>query len=296
MPSLKNVIRTVINKPDTVVNFNEREIENILSHVLPLMKKEKALVELQGNIAYIGDTHGDFETTKAIITKYVDNDHLVFLGDYIDREPIKWGSIYNITYLLCLKYWNPHKFVLMKGNHETNSIIPCYPYEFEEEIIHKFGSPRLHEKFVEVFSEMPLMAVANNVYGAHGGILRGADLKHLRTVKKDDVKAITSIVWSDPSILPTFRGAGDSFTEKNLTKFLDGIKAKVFIRGHDYTTLGYSLYGDRCLTLFSSARYKEQGNRGILVAWTDHEITSVSDLNVEDFSTGQWRKYQVARI
>jgi hypothetical protein len=289
------MIRIVLNNPDTVVDFHEREIENCLNHVLPLMKKERALMELQGNITYIGDTHGDFETTKAIITRYVNKDHLVFLGDYIDREPIKWGSICNITYLLCLKYWNPHKFVLLKGNHETNNVIPCYPYEFEEEIIQKFGSSRLHEKFVEVFSEMPLTTVANNVYGAHGGILKGTDLKYLRTVKKDDVKAITSIVWSDPSISLTFRGAGDSFTAEDLTKFLDGIKAKVFIRGHDYGTLGMSIYGGRCLTICSSSRYKEMGNEGILVATAKKEIFDVRDLIVEDFTTGKWKRYKVSR-
>jgi len=91
----------------------------------------------------VGDTHGDFETTKAIVKKFLNNmDHLVFLGDYIDRSPTKWGSIYNITYLMLLKLLYPRKIILLKGNHECNYLIPCYPYEFEKEIIQRFGSSK----------------------------------------------------------------------------------------------------------------------------------------------------------
>lgn len=296
MIDIDDLTDEVINDPNKVAELNEKEIEECLNRVLPVFEEEKALLELHGtNIAFVGDTHGDFETTKAIVKRFFDVDHLVFLGDYIDREPVRWGALYNITYLLLLKQRYPKKIVLLKGNHECNYIIPCFPYEFEEELIQRYGSNRLHKKFVEVFPLMPLMVLGNNVFAAHGGILKGADLDTLRIIGKNDPVIIESTVWSDPVVSPTMRGAGDPFDEKELTEFLDDIKAKVFVRGHDYNTLGVSIYGDRCLAIFSSRRYKEMGNRGILVARAEKKVSNASDLIVEDFSTGKWIRYQIAK-
>lgn len=294
MIDVDDVIDNVIYNPDNVASLDEREIEECLERVIPIVEKEKAMVELDGNAAFVGDTHGDFETTKSIVKRFFDDSNLVFLGDYIDREPARWGSIYNITYLLSLKCRYPEKIFLLKGNHECNYDIPCVPYEFEGEIIQRFGSLRLHKKYVEVFSSMPLMVLTKNIFAAHGGILKGANLERLIKLEKNDLIAIRSIVWSDPTISPTFRGIGDPFNEVELTKFLDEINARVFIRGHDYSTLGISIYGDRCLTIFSSRRYKEMGNKGILVARAEKEISHAKDLILEDFSTGKWINYEAA--
>jgi len=294
MVDIENIIDDVVNDPDRVKNLDESEIEKCLDKIIPILKKEKTLLELSGKVGFIGDTHGDFKTTKSIIKRLIDLDHLVFLGDYIDREPSQWGSIFNITYLLLLKYRYPEKIVLLKGNHECNYIIPCLPYEFESEIIKRFGSYKLHDKYVEVFSAMPLMVLANNVFAAHGGIIKGADLDFLRRIGKNDKMAIEALVWSDPVISLTFRGAGFSFNSDDLSEFLEDINAKVFVRGHDYDALGFSIYKDKCLTIFSSNRYKEMGNGGILVARTNKKVNNASDLIVEDFSTGKWIKYIVA--
>ncbi len=295
MIDVDNVIDDAINDPNIIASLDEREIDKCLGKVISILEKEKALVELDGDLAFVGDTHGDFETAKSVVKRFFDKGYLVFLGDYIDRDPMKWGSIYNVTYLLFLKYRYPDKIFLLKGNHECNYAIPCFPYEFEREVIQRYGSHRLHKKYVEAFSSMPLMVLAKNVFAAHGGILKGANLERLRKTGKNDLTSIESIVWSDPIVSTTFRGAGDPFNEEDLTKFLDGINARVFIRGHDYSTLGISIYGDRCITIFSSRMYKEMGNGGILVARTEKEISSTSDLILEDFSTGKWINYEAAR-
>jgi serine/threonine-protein phosphatase 2A catalytic subunit len=174
--------------------------------------------------------------------------------------------------------------------------MPCYPYEFEDEIVRRFGSSNLHTMYVNVFRLMPLMVLAHNVFAAHGGILKGFDLESLRKVDKNNVTAIEPLVWSDPALSLTYRGAGDRFDKKDLIRFLEGIKASVFIRGHDYNTLGFSIYNDRCLTIFSSYRYKDMGNGGILVARAEKKISEINDLLVEDFSSGHWMNYKVASI
>ncbi|RLF50394.1 MAG: hypothetical protein DRN24_06610 [Thermoplasmata archaeon] len=294
---MNDISDIILYDPNKVTCLDEKEIERYLDKVIPVFEREKALIEIDGTVAFVGDTHGDFETTKAIVKKFLNMDHIVFLGDYIDREPMKWGSIYNITYLLLLKLLYPEKVILLKGNHECNYLIPCYPYEFEGEIIQRFGSSKLHSKYVEVFTSMPLMTLVHNVFAAHGGILKKTNsLEELKNTSKNDVEAVESIVWSDPVISPTYRGAGKKFDEKDLTGFLNKIHAKVFIRGHDYNTLGFSIYNDKCLTIFSSQRYKNMGNKGILVAIINKQVSNVKDISIQDFSSGEWKEYKVSPL
>jgi predicted phosphodiesterase len=295
MTDVADIEKRVCDDPDSIAGLQEDEITQVLREVRLIFEGESALIEVDGSVVFVGDTHGDFPTTKAIVQRFFDCDHLVFLGDYIDREPVQWGSILNITYLLLLKCCFPQKFVLLKGNHECNYLIPCFPYEFEGEILQRFGSSTLHERFVDVFSVMPLMVLSHKIFAAHGGIIKAANLNVLKNIGKNDVAAVETLVWSDPALSQTYRGAGNRFNGSDLRRFLGGIGANVFLRGHDYSTLGFSIYDDRCLTIFSSRRYQEMGNGGILVACAEEEVSRVSDLVVEDFSGGQWRKYQVAR-
>jgi hypothetical protein len=216
----------------------------------------------------------------------------VFLGDYVDREPVQWGSIYNLTYLLLLKCRFPEKIILLKGNHECDYCIPC-GFEFKIDVSEKYGSPNLYPRFEEVFRVMPLMVLLKNVFAAHAGILKGADRTWLRYKEKDDENVIRSLTWDDPAVSGIIHG--DTFTEEDLIQFLKAIDAKVFIRGHNYDTLGFSIYGDRCLTIFSSRLYKEKGNKGILVARTDGDVSKVTDIPLLDFSTGDWMRYKAKK-
>ncbi|KYK25583.1 hypothetical protein AYK25_05215 [Thermoplasmatales archaeon SM1-50] len=265
--------KRIIDDPYVVTKLDENENASVLREVRPLFEKEEALLEINdGSIIFIGDLHGDFTTVIAIIRRFFRYDHLVFLGDYIDREPVKWGSIHTILYLFLLKCCFPEKIILLKGNHECHSFIPCCPYEFEDEILQRFGSTEFHQRVVEVFSEMPLMVLAQKVFAVHGGIVKGATLEYLKKLKKNDVTALVSLVWGDPVISHTNRGIGNPFDENELLNFLDIVHANVLVRGHDYNTLGFSIYDDRCLTIFSSQGYKDMGNGGILVACAEKKI------------------------
>jgi len=287
-------IADVISFPDKVMDLPESAILDCLKQVYPLVEKEHALVEINdGDTLFVGDLHGDFETAKAIVHRFLDAEHLVFLGDYIDREPMKWGSMYTMTYLFILKVKYPEKVILLKGNHESNDIIPCYPYEFGKELQQRFGSSLIHERFVEVFSEMPMMMRTPTIFASHGGIIKGASMESLRTIQKNDRAALEALVWSDPTISLTFRGAGDPFDEGELHDYLHRIDASVFLRAHDYTQLGVSIFSDRCLTILSCRQYADMGNHGILIARARGSVSRASDLQVEDYSSGDWKRYQV---
>lgn len=301
-------IKSIIENPDEVGKLNEKQISNYLFQVSGLLDKlnEPSLIELNGKdeVIFVGDTHGDFKTTKTIVNqKFLPdpkNKKLVFLGDYIDRTPpdIKSGSINNITYLFLLKLSFPNRIYLLKGNHESIGTIPCHPYEFEDDLKRRFGSKtRLHPIFLKLFAKLPLtIKTKNGIYAAHGGILKDADLNELRNVDKNDKHALSAIVWSDPIDYGPYRGKiGDNFSSSELSIFLKNIGAKVMIRGHDYNTLGHSIYNNKCLTIFSSRLYANKGNSGVLIAKSklDKKINNILDLEVEDVSSGIWEKYRV---
>jgi len=275
------------------VHFTEEKLEQTIKNALEYLKKEHAFLELHGKIMAAGDTHGDVVITKEIIKKFFDDgfDAIIFLGDYIDRAPSDIGSsIPNINYLLEMKSRYPDKIFLLKGNHEANYAIPCYPNEFEYEV--KECCPQLYSQYVMAFKEMPLMAMLNNVYAAHGGFPIEKDVDE---INKDDVDAIEEITWSDAAISPVFRGAGNRFGEKELELFLNKINAKAFIRGHDYNLNGMIVY-KKCLTIFSSRRYEGMGNGGILIAKINENINSMDDIEIENFCNGKWKKYEAIKF
>jgi serine/threonine-protein phosphatase 4 catalytic subunit len=281
--------------PDQIPFLTESDITSLLDQVMPFFEKEPALMELGGHLAFVGDLHGDFSTACAIVQRFSQVDHLVFLGDYIDRAPIPGGSLFTIVYLLLLKLHYPERIILLKGNHESIFTIPCFPYQFDTDIKNRFGSLALHDVFLRVFSAFPLMVLSHHIYAAHGGFLVHASKADLVRLNKTNGDVFADIVWSDPGVSPTYRGIGHRFTEDELTVFLHRLSASVFLRGHDYNTLGVSLFHDRCLTLFSSQAYQNRGNGGIVVAQTKNDVSVASDLLVENYATGEWRPYTIAK-
>ncbi|MDD3493021.1 MAG: metallophosphoesterase family protein, partial [Candidatus Thermoplasmatota archaeon] len=270
-------------------------VARCLEAVAENMDSEPALVELGGSLLLAGDTHGDTTVTLAVVKRFFAQgyDHLVFLGDYVDRAPPdEVSSLVNLNYLLFLKQAHPRRVILLKGNHEAHHLLPFSPYDFRGEVARFY--PGLYDAYVRVFERMPLMVLAHHVYAAHGGILPGHNREALRRVDKNKPSVVEAITWSDPVISPTFRGAGQRYGRETLDGFLEGIDARLFIKGHDYSTLGAAIFGGRCLTIFSSRRYRNKGQGGVLVAEVEGPVEGVEDVRVMDYySSGKWRPYRV---
>ncbi|MEN2985601.1 MAG: metallophosphoesterase family protein [Thermodesulfovibrionaceae bacterium] len=271
--------------PSLVEDLSYEEILDVFKETAKTLQKEEAFVELNAKEAeavFVGDTHGDFTVTKKIVKNFLEqqNQYLIFLGDYIDREPEPYGSLYNLLYLCLLKINFPERAYLLKGNHEANYAVECYPYEFEDELINIFGvyGRKLHEEAVSVFKQMPLMLkTQNGIVAAHGGFpLRGQKVDD-----KSRVDLVVEILWADPDISPTFRGFGiPKFSEKDLVSFLQSCQANCFIRGHDYRVGGKVIYSNRCITIFTCRRYASVA--GITVAKVDlsKNINNAKDINL----------------
>lgn len=280
---------------DDVEELPREEAAAVIRGACDAMEDEPALLELDGSLMLAGDIHGDFVMARALVQRFVDSgyDHLVFLGDYVDRAPADVGtSVPAVTYLLGVKRDMPRRVHLFKGNHESHHLLPVAPYEFDREV--EAAYPGLYPTYVEAFRAMPLMLLGSGIFAAHGGILKGHDVALLRQVDKNDPGVVEALTWSDPTAAQTMRGAGDPYTGVELHAFLDGIDAGLFVKGHDYHTLGTAIYGGRCLTLFTSRRYRDCGNGGVLVAEVDGLVDDAGDVTVKNYVDGQWRGYEVA--
>ncbi len=280
---------------DDVTTLPRDEAAAVVHEACAAMEDEPALLELPGSLMLAGDIHGDFVTARAVVQRFVDSpcDHLVFLGDYVDRAPADVGSsVPAITYLLGVKRELPRRIHLLKGNHESHYLLPVAPYEFDREVETRY--PGLYQAYIEAFRAMPLMLLGNNVFAAHGGIPKDHDAAMLHRVDKNDLGVVETLTWSDPIDTATMRGAGDPYSQEELHVFLDDIGARLFVKGHDYSTQGMAIYGGTCLTLFTSRRYRSRGNGGVLVAEIHGPVKDIDDVTVQNYVDGRWRDYEVA--
>jgi hypothetical protein len=116
----------------------------------------------EGKAVFVGDTHGDVETTLEVIRRYFKPGYtLVFLGDYVDRGR---SSRENITLLLGKKLEPPDRIFLRMGYHEGYPFQELWPAEFWSSL-----SEEESQEFGEVFGLLPYMAASSNgLLAVHG--------------------------------------------------------------------------------------------------------------------------------
>lgn len=93
---------------------------------------ERLSIDEKGNVIVIGDLHGNYEALYQIIQNLIDRKILsadlkiktgykiVSLGDYIDRGSY---SAQVLSFLIILKLINPDDYIMLRGNHEKESLI-----------------------------------------------------------------------------------------------------------------------------------------------------------------------------
>ncbi len=280
----------VIYRPELILKFDPDSIIEVFEQTAKFLSKEPPLLNLKeetGEAIFVGDTHGDFTSTKHVAKKFLGNEksYLIFLGDYIDREPEPEGSLYNLLYICLLKLNFPDRVFILKGNHEAHYAVFCYPYEFDQVLIHIFGTfgRDIHDVAVEVFKEMPLMIkTQNGVVASHAGF----PLQEQQINEKSRRDLILDILWADAEISPVFRGSEiPRFTEEDLNDFLKNISAKCFIRGHDPYLANKIIYSNRCLTLFTSRSYASRAGNKIAKTELSKQIRDATDVILEDVTS-----------
>jgi hypothetical protein len=141
----------------------------------------------QDKIVLHGDFHGDIHSLIAELDAlekqgYFDlgsfeladkNVQLVFLGDYVDRGIYGSEVIYT---LLRLKIANPDNVIMIRGNHEDQSL--SNRYGFKDELIETFGPDA--EKYDQIYRLYNFLPIAlylghgnNYIQCCHGGLEYG---------------------------------------------------------------------------------------------------------------------------
>ncbi|MFX1561785.1 MAG: metallophosphoesterase [Promethearchaeota archaeon] len=242
----------------------EREhIIQLVEEVTKVFKKESRLIHLpESPLIFIGDTHGDWTATQALLTKYWETPvTFVFLGDYVDRGPYQ---IENISLLYELKRQAPNRLILLRGNHETPSV--NYRYGFYFEVKQKLGD--LYHEYSLSFAEMPLAAKSskNRIFAVHGGLSENLNLvKEINALpREEEVNHPVSfqMLWNDPQehlrgFAPSMRGGNARAFGRDVTEqFLKQNNLELIVRAHEVFLHGFHRYFDNLiLSLFSCRDY-----------------------------------------
>ena len=240
------------------------------------------------NAFVFGDTHGDWRSTEAPISRFLEAQRescLIGLGDYVDRAPQDSGegSVANALWLLQLAARFPEQVYLIVGNHEMARRIPVLPHDLPEEVDQLWGpDPARYSRIVSLLERGPLAAISpNGVYLAHGGFPRGppSDWRERFTQASDDT--VIDVTWSDCSASRIDRGLGPKFDEAELSRFLDLSTCRVFVRGHDPDVTGRPLYHNRCLTLHTTRFYERFGGVVYATVPLDRPVESTDEITIE---------------
>jgi diadenosine tetraphosphatase ApaH/serine/threonine PP2A family protein phosphatase len=244
---------------------------------------EPAQLDLFGNFVVVGDIHGSIDDVLTIFSTfgYPPARDYIFLGDYVDRGE---NSIEVVVVLFALKLLFPDRIYLLRGNHECASI--SRRYGFHRECIDFFGTTCAHERFCDVFAQIPLAAVVNgSIFCVHGGL--SPDLDSVREISNEIQRPLpefnqsvaADLVWSDPSdsiegFEDSPRGRGHLFGSDTVAEFLEANGLSLIIRAHQFCQTGCQMPFCELLTVFSASDYCGKGNTaGVVLVAENSSIT-----------------------
>jgi len=275
---LKERIREIIANPDAIMGLTPAETRELLKQAERTLSRESPLIELAstGEVAFAGDTHGDFETTQAVVRKYFKDDRiLVFLGDYVDRGR---DSKANIDYLLCLKLAYPANLFLLQGNHEGYGILQFHPADFWQNV-----SGELRELYAGTLLRLPLAISTGSIIGLHGALPDIRQLSDINGIQpaSEPWKQVTWGDWQEVSgdYLGTDAFTGrPQFGEDYFNRVMARLGKGVLIRSHQPPAPPL-MYHRRCLTIFTSKAYMPVST--VAVAASGREVKTADDLVIE---------------
>jgi len=237
-------------------------------------------------IVFVGDTHGDFEASQKVIKDYLRPENkIVFLGDYVDRGPF---SRENLDFLLETKAKNPNQIYLLQGNHEGHHFLKFFPADFWESL-NKVD----YEKYSLIVEKFPLLVVTKDIIALHGVLpnLKTPNIQRPGLCELEEINKIKlgseewfQITWGDFSEekgeylgIDPFTGR-PQFGRDYFKKIMERFQKKVLIRSHQPTSPLF-MFGNRCLTIFTSAAYTRE--RTIAIADLTKEIKTAKDLEIK---------------
>lgn len=308
------LLQEVAANPLALEGSGARHVLEVLGEIEERLSRtpDPAFVRIPADrpVVVIGDTHGDVPSVQRALER-ARHQHprarFVALGDYLDRatrrEPrpavLPNGSLWNLLLLLASKALDPEGVHLLQGNHEAQRRLPVPGPTFLRELRELF--PRAEaiavwDRALGLAERLPLAAATENgVFLAHGGI-PPAGRDQPERWDRSDLGLLEGLLWADPDVDYSDRGAGFAFSQGEMDRFLGTIHCSMFIRGHDPEHLGTALYDGRLVTLQTSDIFGRLGRGGILLAEIPARTTvqSARDLSVYALAGNGWQPYALA--
>jgi len=265
------------------------------------LQNEPRLLKLRSPTYILGDIHGNycdlvsFEKALWRMGPLLTPASFLFLGDYVDRGDY---GIEVISYLFAQKLLAPHKFFLLRGNHELRSVQEMF--HFKSECLEKFGDSigtQIWDAVNECFDVMSIAAtVDDKVFCVHGGIPgpdnEGGYIEAINRIPSPlsdpevESPLAWELLWSDPlsssdnlteEVITELkekqgfsfnsrRGTAHFFSCDALCAFLDRNGLSHVIRAHEVQEAGFKVQQQgKLLTVFSSSRYCGGSNEAACV-------------------------------
>lgn len=256
------------------------EITRVLCQITPILQQESMLVDVEAPVIVYGDIHGQFDDlvdTLRLVREHTHdvggNPSYLFLGDYVDRGEY---SIDVVVLLYCYKIkfasrGMSRKFVILRGNHETDSI--SRTYGFYDECCRRYRSTKLWKHFIETFNHLSLVAIIEDrIMCMHGGI--SPHMYHnkmylrnqINSIKKPysvpDNGLVCDILWSDPEPgskgwHDNDRGVSYTYGEDVVDALLEALDLDLIVRAHQVVEFGYEFMSPerKVVTIFGAPNY-----------------------------------------
>lgn len=241
-------------------------------------------------IYYIGDTHGSYEESIMMIRHFemvLSKDpsiRIVFLGDYVDRNP---KDLENVTLIFGFYSKYRENVVILRGNHEDRTINEDYGFLNNLNASFKKSEQveSLYNEILKFFIKLPIIHVhvipdieqskKIRIFAVHGGIPVDVENPNvpidLHTVEKEIMTQKESykefdrymnwLLWADPKeeistiVYDPFTGRSQ-FGSVAFEQFLQKNQFDLMIRAHEKWTEGVKMYfNDKLISLFSTSYY-----------------------------------------
>lgn len=240
-----------------------------LSEVKKIFENEGRFLQIpatKGKLLVVGDLHGDGRTLDLVLDRFFysrEDTIIVFLGDYVDREPSSWAHRQTavIVKLLQLKVQCPQRVFLLMGNHDLDpDLFTGFHTTFWWDL-----NRVEHEFFSDALSALPVVATTSNgVCFCHGVLPLDTNFKGFDLTKRKWL----DVLWADycqdkKKSRLTMR---PSRFRVDFNKSMEAFGVNLLIKGHN-PICPLRMYDNRCVTLQTNRHY--QNICGINIALID---------------------------
>jgi serine/threonine-protein phosphatase PPG1 len=279
-----------LDKQLRVLAKGELLSEDVLKRLCEKLKdsfiQEPNVVPVAAPVTVVGNLHGQlydlFETFR--VGGAPPDTNYLFLGDYVSMG---FFSVETMSLLICLKLRFPERVTLLRGRHETRRLSTVYG--FYNEIIRKYGTPKVWNYFVDLFDYLPIAAVVEkSIFCVHSGISQHVDsIDQLRCLYRCQEIPLKGIVyemlnsnpvlskkesasvekWKDPSVDVQL-----SFGADDLKKFMTNNDLGHVVRSNQLCIDGYQqIFSGKLSTIWGAPNFMNRcGNVASILEIADN--------------------------